>query len=72
MPAESRETELTTAPCLQCGVEKPVVDRCPACGMTAEFGPDRPNPFAGAAIWAMMGAILLVFAITIAVVAVTN
>ena len=39
--------------------------------MTAEFGPDRPNPFAGATLWVMLGAILLVFALTLVVVGLT-
>ena len=39
--------------------------------MTAEFGPDRPNPFAGATLYAMVGAIVVVFALTLLVVALT-
>ena len=63
---------MTVVACLQCGLDKPTDDDCPSCGMTAEFGPDRPNPFAGATLWVMMGAILLVLALTLAIVAVTN
>ena len=33
--------------------------------MTAEFGPDRPNPFAGGTLYAMIGAIVVVFALTL-------
>ena len=62
-------TELV--PCLQCGLPKPPDDRCPSCGMTPEFGPDRPNPFAGATLWVMIGVIVAVFALTLAVVAMT-
>ena len=62
-------TELVA--CLQCGLPKPPDDRCPACGMTSEFGPDRPNPFAGATLWVMIGVIVAVFALTLAVVAIT-
>ncbi len=43
--------------------------RCPACGMTSQFGPDRPNPFAGATLWVMIGVIVVVLALTLAVVA---
>jgi len=57
--------------CLQCGFEKAPDERCPSCGMTAEFGPDRPNPFAGATLYAMIGAIVVVFALTLLVVALT-
>jgi len=39
--------------------------------MTPEFGPDRPSPFAGATLWVMIGVIVAVFALTLAVVAVT-
>ena len=62
-------TELV--PCLQCGLPKPPDDRCPSCGMTPEFGPDRPNPFAGATLWVMIGVIAVLFALTLAVVAIT-
>ena len=64
-------TEPVIRPCLQCGLPKSPDDRCPSCGMTAEFGPDRPNPFAGATLWAMIGAILLVFVLTLVVVGFT-
>jgi hypothetical protein len=40
--------------------------------MTPEFGPDRPNPFTGATLWLMAGAIAVVFAVTLLVVALTN
>jgi hypothetical protein len=39
--------------------------------MTPEFGPDRPNPFAGATLWLMAGVIALLFAATLLVVALT-
>ncbi len=62
----------TTSPCLLCGLPKPPDDRCPSCGMTAEFGPARPNPFDARAWWLMMGVIAGIFAITLLVVALTN
>lgn len=60
-----------TQPCRQCGLEKDPGVRCPSCGMTSEFGPDRPNPFAGATLYAMIGAIVVVFALTLLVVGLT-
>ena len=62
-------TELVACP--MCGLLKSTDDRCPSCGMTPEFGPDRPSPFAGATLWVMIGVILAVFALTLAVVAIT-
>jgi len=40
--------------------------------MTPEFGPDRPNPFAGATLWLMAGAIAVLFALTLLVVALAS
>ena len=57
-----------TEVCLQCGLPKAPEDRCPSCGLTPEFGPDRPNPFRGATLWLMIGAIAVVFALTLVVV----
>ncbi len=64
-------TTIPSAPCLVCGLLKDSEDRCPACGMSAEFGPDRPNPFAGATLWVMIGVIVVLFALTLGVVALT-
>ena len=64
-------TSISSAFCLQCGLPKDPEDRCPSCGMTAEFGPDRPNPFAGATLWVMIGVIVVLFALTLGVVALT-
>ena len=58
-------------PCSLCAMPKDPDSRCPSCGLTAEFGPDRPNPFAGATLWLLLGAIFVVFAATLAVVALT-
>jgi hypothetical protein len=64
-------TDAALVPCPLCALPKAPDARCPSCGLTAEFGPDRPNPFAGATLWLMAGAIAVVFAITLAVVALT-
>lgn len=61
-----------TEPCLLCGLPKDPDVRCPSCGMTAEFGPSRPNPFPAATLWAMTAVIAAVFAVTLLVVAITN
>jgi len=58
-------------PCPLCETPKAADARCPECGLTAEFGPDRPNPFRGAAGWVLFGAILGVFALTLLVVGLT-
>jgi hypothetical protein len=54
-----------------CDTPKPPDARCPECGLTAEFGPDRPNPFTGVAVWILFGTILGVFAVTLLVVGLT-
>ncbi len=59
-------------PCPLCALPKDPDERCPSCGLTPEFGPDRPSPFAGATVWLMLGAILAVFVATLAVVALTG
>ncbi len=59
-------------PCPLCGLPKDPAQRCPSCGLTAEFGPDRPSPFASATLWAMMGVIAIVFAATLLVVGLTS
>lgn len=59
-------------PCPLCDTPRPVDDRCPECGMTAEFGPDAPDPFTTRVIWLLVGAVLGVFALTLLVVALTS
>jgi hypothetical protein len=59
-------------PCPLCDTPRPADQRCPECGMTPEFGPDRPNPFRGAAAWLLAGSILVVFALTLLVVGLTS
>ena len=61
----------TLVPCPLCALPKDPEVRCPSCGMTPEFGPDRPNPFAGATLWLMAGVIALLFGATLLVVALT-
>jgi hypothetical protein len=60
------------AACGLCGTEHVVDVRCPECNMDPGFGPDRPSPFAHGTMWAMMGAIAVVFAVTLLVVALTR
>jgi hypothetical protein len=58
--------------CALCGGETQVGIRCPECNVDPGFGPDRPSPFASAALWAMMGGIAAVFVVTLIIVAFTN
>jgi hypothetical protein len=58
-------------PCPLCDTPKAPDARCPECGLTPEFGPERPNPFTGTAAWILFGAILGVFAVTLLVVGLT-
>lgn len=58
--------------CGLCGREYSGVDRCPDCGMTAGFGPNRPSPFRSGTLWAMAAGLAVVYAITLAVVAITS
>jgi hypothetical protein len=64
-------SDVATVPCPLCALPKDPDERCPSCGLTAEFGPDRPNPFAGATLWLMAGSIAVIFAITLLVVGLT-
>ena len=59
------------AACALCGTEHETVLRCPQCNLDPGFGPDRPSPFSTATLWVMMGAIAVVFLVTLLVVAVT-
>ncbi len=57
--------------CSLCGLPHDPETRCESCGLSSEFGPDRPNPFAGATLWLMTGALVVVFALTLLVVGLT-
>jgi hypothetical protein len=60
------------AACALCGAEHVVDIRCPECNVDPGFGPDRPSPFTHATMWAMMGGIAALYAITLLVVALTR
>jgi hypothetical protein len=62
---------VTAVLCPHCGAEHRDGIRCPECNVDPGFGPDRPSPFSTPALWAMMGAIAAVFAVTLLLVAVT-
>jgi hypothetical protein len=64
-------SEAGLVPCPLCALPKDPETRCPSCGMTSEFGPDRPNPFSGATLWLMAAAIAVLFAMTLLVVGLT-
>lgn len=59
-------------PCPLCETLRDPDERCPECGMTPEFGPDRPNPFAGRTAWLLVGALVGVFLLTLLVVGLTS
>jgi hypothetical protein len=46
--------------------------RCPSCGLYLPASAGKPNPFSSAALWAMLGGLGLVYAITLAVVALSH
>ena len=54
--------------CGLCGTPHMAEERCPECGMTSELGPTRPNPFRGATLWMLIGAVLVVYLVTLLVV----
>jgi hypothetical protein len=57
------------SPCPLCETPRDPDRPCPSCGLTPDFGPDRPDPFVGRALAMMLGAIGVVFALTLLVVA---
>ena len=58
--------------CPLCSSEHVVGIRCPECNVDPGFGPDRPSPFTHGTLWAMMGGIAAVFAVTLLLVALTS
>ncbi|MBM3674703.1 MAG: hypothetical protein FJW88_07050 [Actinobacteria bacterium] len=58
--------------CGLCGRAYPAGDHCPDCAMTAGFGPNRPSPFRSGTLWAMAAGLVVVYAITLTVVAITS
>lgn len=62
---------MTVVACPLCGAEHIDGIRCPECNVDPGFGPDRPSPFGAPALWAMMGAIAVVFVVTLVLVAIT-
>lgn len=58
--------------CGLCGQEFADLDRCPACAMAAGFGPNRQSPFKSGILWAMAGALTVIYAATLTVVVITR
>lgn len=60
--------------CPLCGSPRPRdAARCPVCNLDARFGPEpAARPFTRQALWAMMGAVLVVYAATLLVAAVVR
>jgi hypothetical protein len=44
---------------------------CPSCGLTADFGPDRPDPFVGRPLALMLGAVAVVYGLTVLIAGLT-
>lgn len=45
-------------------------ERCHACGLYQELGPDKPNPFVNKALWLLIGVMLTVYLVVLGVVAI--
>ncbi len=61
-----------TATCALCGTPRGLDARCPECNMTPELGPDATNPFRSGTLWATIGGLAAVYAVTLGVVALTR
>ena len=61
-----------TVACPLCGTAHADEVRCPECGLAPGFGPDATSPFRRATLWAMVGGIAAVYAVTLLVVALTS
>jgi hypothetical protein len=61
-----------TVTCPLCGTEHRDGVRCPECNLTPEFGPDATSPFRSGTLWALIGGLAAVYAVTIGVVALTR
>jgi len=56
--------------CSLCGASVSAgATRCPSCGMHQSTGPDKPSPFTAASLWALVGLLAVVYAVTLVVVA---
>lgn len=56
--------------CSLCGAPVAVgATRCPSCGLHQAMGPEKPNPFTAASLWALVGLLAVVYAVTLVVVA---
>lgn len=56
--------------CSLCGAPVAVdSNRCPSCGLHQSMGPEKPNPFTAASLWALVGLLVVVYAVTLVVVA---
>lgn len=68
-------TATSASPCPLCGAARPGpagANRCPECGMDPGFGPDATNPFRSGTLWATIGGLAAVYAVTLGVVALTS
>jgi hypothetical protein len=61
-----------SATCPLCGTPRPADARCPECNLDPGFGPDATNPFRSGTLWATIGGLTAVYAVTLGVVALTS
>ncbi|MCZ7535926.1 MAG: hypothetical protein M5T61_08400 [Acidimicrobiia bacterium] len=59
--------------CPLCGAPvAPGSPRCAECGLHQSTGPERPNPFTAASLWALAGLLAVVYALTVVAVMVAR
>ncbi len=57
------------AVCELCGTPLGPSDvRCPECGLYQQVGPERPDPFAGRAMWWLIGVLAVLWVVVLLVV----
>jgi hypothetical protein len=61
-----------SVPCPLCGTPRGTDERCPECNLDPGFGPDATNPFRSGTLWATVGGLAAVYAVTLGVVALTR
>jgi len=56
--------------CVLCGASVAAGSaRCPSCGLHQSMGPEKKSPFTAVSLWALAGLLVVVYAVTLAIVA---